>query len=183
MGTFVRATTVTALGALGAHRRRKSSRLGCLAVVVLLSVLGGTVAASPAAGQATDSDIGTRIVARKLESGRIEFGLQQRQGDSSWGDRQLPRVRFFPTTATVGRWLASSALDLPVGDVRIVARKLETGRIEFGLQQRQGDGSWGDRQLPRGRVLPHHRDRRPLARQLITHPHRDRRRRRVASNH
>ena len=53
-----------------------------------------------------------RIVARKLESGRIEFGLQQRQSDNSWGDRRLPRVRFFPTTATVGNWLASSPLDL-----------------------------------------------------------------------
>ena len=53
-----------------------------------------------------------RIVARKLESGRIEFGLQQRQSDNSWGDRRLPTVRFFPTTATVDRWLASSPLTL-----------------------------------------------------------------------
>ena len=90
-----------------------------------------------------------RIVARKLETGRVEFGLQQRQPDNTWGDRQLPSVRFFPTTAAVDRWLASSALDLPVSEVRIVARKLETGRIEFGLQQRQPDNTWGDRQLPR----------------------------------
>ena len=53
-------------------------------------------------------------MARKLESGRIEFGLQQRQTDNSWGERQLPRVRFFPTTATVGRWLASSPLTYAV---------------------------------------------------------------------
>ena len=110
MGTFIRATTVTALGVVGAHRRRYRSRLACLAMVALLSVLGGTVAASPAAGQATDSDSGTRIVARKLESGRIEFGLQQRQGDGSWGNRQLLRVRFFPTTATAGRWQAPLTL-------------------------------------------------------------------------
>ena len=30
-------------------------------------------------------------------------------------------MRFFPTTATVGRWLASSTLDLPAGEVRIAA--------------------------------------------------------------
>ena len=103
----------------------------------------------------TGSDSTTvRIVARKLESGRIEFGLQQRQTDNTWGDRQLPRVRFFPTTATAGNWLASSALDLPVGEVRIVARKLESGRIEFGLQQRQSDNTWGDRRLPRVRFFP-----------------------------
>ena len=53
-----------------------------------------------------------RIVARKLDSGRIEFGLQQRQADNSWGARRLPRVRFFPTTATVDNWLASSSLTL-----------------------------------------------------------------------
>ena len=53
-----------------------------------------------------------RIVARKLESGRIEFGLQQRQSDNTWGDRRLPRVRFSPTTATVDNWLASSPLTL-----------------------------------------------------------------------
>ena len=95
-----------------------------------------------------------RIVARELESGRIEFGLQQRQSDNTWGNRRLPRVRFFPTTATVDNWLASSALDLPVGAVRIVARKLQSGRIEFGLQQRQADDSWGDRRLPRVRFFP-----------------------------
>ena len=53
-----------------------------------------------------------RIVARKLASGRIEFGLQQREANNTWGDRRLPRVRFFPTAAAVNRWLASSVLAL-----------------------------------------------------------------------
>ena len=120
-----------------------------------MAVLGGAVVASPVAAQnATGGDVEVRIVARKLESGRVEFGLQQRQRDDSWGDRQLPRIRFFPTGTTVGRWLASSPLDLPAGEVRIVARKLESGRVEFGLQQRQRDDSWGDRQLPRIRFFP-----------------------------
>ena len=127
----------------------------CVAVGALLAVLAGAVVSSPVAGQeAADGDVEVRIVARKLESGRIEFGLQQRSSDDTWGDRQLPRVRFFPTTAGVGRWLASSALDLPAGEVRIVARKLESGRIEFGLQQRSSDDTWGDRQLPRVRFFP-----------------------------
>ena len=128
-------------------------RLGVLAVVVVLaSVLGAVpVAAQDAAGA---SDVEVRIVARKLADGRIEFGLQQRASNNSWGNRQLPRVRFFPTTATVGRWLASSALDLPAGAVRIVARKLEGGRVEFGFQERQADNSWGERRLPRVRFFP-----------------------------
>ena len=63
-------------------------------------------------------------------------------------------MRFFPTTATVGRWLASSPLSLPASEVRIVARKLESGRVEFGLQQRQADDAWGERLLPRVRFFP-----------------------------
>ncbi len=118
-------------------------------------VATGVFAATSAAAQDTTDGSGeVRIVARKLDDGRIEFGLQQRQADDSWGNRQLPRVRFFPTTATIGRWLASSPLGLPAGEVRIVARKLDDGRIEFGLQQRQADDSWGDRQLPRVRFFP-----------------------------
>ena len=137
---------------------RGNRRRAGAALIALLAVLSGAVVSTAAAAQedntAGDSDSTTvRIVARKLESGRIEFGLQQRQGDT-WGDRQLPRVRFFPTTATVGNWLASSALDLPAGEVRIVARKLASGRIEFGLQQRQPDNTWGDRQLPSVRFFP-----------------------------
>ena len=126
-----------------------------IAVMGVLAVVSGAVVSSPvnAQGSAASEDE-VRIVARGLESGRVEFGLQQRQADDSWSDRQLPRVRFFPTTATVGRWLASSSLALPAGEVRIVARKLQSGRIEFGLQQRQPDDSWGDRQLPRVRFFP-----------------------------
>ena len=126
----------------------------CVATGALLAVLAGAVVVAPVAAQESADDVQVRIVARKLENGRIEFGLQQRQTDDTWGDRQLPRVRFFPTTARVDRWLASSALDLPAGEVRIVARKLENGRIEFGLQQRQDDDTWGDRQLPRVRFFP-----------------------------
>ena len=127
----------------------------CVAVGALVAVLAGAVVSPPVAGQeATGDDVEVRIVARKLESGRIEFGLQQRDSDDAWGDRRLPRVRFFPTTAGVGRWLASSPLDLPVGEVRIVARKLTDGRIEFGLQQRDSDDTWGDRRLPRVRFFP-----------------------------
>ena len=139
----------------GAWGRAGRGFKACVAVGALVAVLAGAVVSSPVAGQeAADGDVEVRIVARKLESGRIEFGLQQRSADDTWGDRQLPRVRFFPTTAGVGRWLASSGLDLPAGKVRIVARKLTDGRIEFGLQQRDSDDTWDDRRLPRVRFFP-----------------------------
>ena len=145
---FLRQTAVVS------QRGRRRRRAGWLAVAAALAVLSTAAVSSPAAAQADDGSDVVRIVARKLASGRIEFGLQQRQADESWGDRRLPRVRFFPTTAGVGRWLASSALSLPAGEVRIVARKLAGGRVEFGLQQRQADESWGDRRLPRVRFFP-----------------------------
>ena len=60
----------------------------------------------------TAARIEVRIVARKLSDGRVEFGLQERLDDGSWGERMLPTRRFFPTDAPVGRWLRSSALTL-----------------------------------------------------------------------
>ena len=95
-----------------------------------------------------------RIVARKLAGGRIEFGLQQRGLDDAWDDRRLPTVRFFPPTARLGRWLASSPLELAVGEVRIVARKLANGKVEFGLRQRNPDDTWSDNRLPGVRYFP-----------------------------
>ena len=41
-----------------------------------------------------------------------------------------------------------------VAEVRITAKKLADGRVEFGLQQREADGGWGERLLPRVRKLP-----------------------------
>ena len=89
-----------------AGRRRRARAL--LAAAALLAVLAGALASAPAAAQEPDGEV--RIVARKHTDGRIEFALQQRQTDDTWGDRQLPRSRFFPTTAATGRWLASTPL-------------------------------------------------------------------------
>ena len=47
-----------------------------------------------------------RISARRLADGRVEFALQPR-GASGWGERILPRQRFFPAAGGSG-WLNSS---------------------------------------------------------------------------
>ena len=154
MGKRTDLLTVAARSVRRARQRGGGRHVVCVGVVAVLAVLRGTVVSAPAAAQGGSDSAEVRIVARKLESGRVEFGLQQRRGDAAWGDRQLPRVRFFPTTATVDRWLARSSLELAVGEVRIVARRLVSGRVEFGLQQRRGDAAWGDRQLPRVRFFP-----------------------------
>lgn len=54
-----------------------------------------------------------RITARQLEDGRVEFALQQRVG-GEWGERQLPRSRFFPADVGHNRWLNSTPLTVSV---------------------------------------------------------------------
>ena len=75
--------------------------------LVALGVLLPTVALN-----ANEPDVTVRIVARKLADGRVEFGLRQVQADGTYGPEILPRSRFFPADAAVGRWLRSSPLDL-----------------------------------------------------------------------
>ena len=90
--------------------RSRSSRLAAGAVAAALAVVSIGAVAAPAAAQTGDDAV--RVVARKLADGRIEFGIQQRNTDNTWTQRQLPRARFFPTTATTGRWLNSSPLNI-----------------------------------------------------------------------
>ena len=116
------------------------------------------------APEATAGDSDVRIVARELTNGKIEFGLQQLQHTGSWGTPQLPRTRLFPTTAGLNRWLVSSPLTVSVAymddafsddfEVRIAARRLNNGRVEFALQERRDGGSWGGVQLPTRRFFP-----------------------------
>ena len=159
MGRFGGVAMRSAGADVGSGTLRSRPRLSvCVVAVGLVAVLAGAVVASPVAAQDRTGGDEVRIVARKLADGRIEFGLQQRQTDSSWADRQLPSRRFFPPTAGVDRWLASAPLTLESSSgeevVRILARKLEDGRVEFGLQQRGTGATWADRQLPTRRFFP-----------------------------
>ncbi len=93
-----------------------------------------------------------RISARRLADGRVEFALQPRAG-SGWGERLLPSSRYFPANAASGRWLSSSPVSLGGVEVRISARRLADGRVEFALQPRAG-GGWGELVLPSSRYFP-----------------------------
>ena len=135
------------------------ARLAVLAVAGLIAVLG--VTAITASGTGHEAEV--RITAQRLANGRTEFALQQREADGEWGERLLTRARFFPATATVGRWLSSTPLtvrapgagdDAEGAEVRITAQRLANGRIEFALQEREADGEWGERLLPRARFFP-----------------------------
>ena len=160
---MVRSTRASRCGSGGGDCRVGRARVAGVAVVALVALVSTATVSSVAAAQETAGQDEVRIVARLLANEKVEFGLQQRQADDSWGDRRLPRVRFFPADASVGRWLSSSPITVKIAaadaaardvEVRIVARLLANGKIEFGLQPRQADSSWGDRRLPRVRFFP-----------------------------
>ena len=120
----------------------------------LLAVLLGAVAAlSIGLVAAQNSGVEVRIEARRLDDGRVEFALRERGGE-----RILPRARYFPAETEAGRWLNASwitvgegSADRPSasGQVRIEARRLDDGRVEFALRERGGE-----RILPRARYFP-----------------------------
>ena len=100
---------------------------------------------------------------QRLQDGRTEFALQQRQGDA-WSDRIALRARFLPAEPPLDRWLVSTPVAIAAPamlqtesggeiEVRITAQRLQDGRTEFAIQQREGNG-WSDRTAPRARFLP-----------------------------
>lgn len=132
----------------------RTSNRHLVAFAVLLALVTGAAQVPPVVAQSTD-ELDVRIVAQRLEDGRTEFALQQRDSNGDWGDRILPRGRYFPVAAQSDRWLNSTPLMLGDGlTVRITARLVADGRIEFALQQRDADDAWGERMLPRSRFFP-----------------------------
>ena len=126
----LRGASVWAVGSLrgarsrgwrGASIRRGLSVAAC--ALVLVAVAGAVTVAAPDPVEAQDGTGEVRIVARRLADDRVEFGLQARSSGGSWSERLLPSRRFFPTSASVGRWLVSSPLEVASGEVRIEARR------------------------------------------------------------
>ena len=128
-------------------------RVALAALIVALSVLAAVAAQE---GRTVSAEV--RIAALRHGDGRTEFALQQRGAGEAWAERLLPSGRMFPARADVGRWLNSTPLTL--GDpaegvvVRISARLIDDGRIEFALQRLGAGGQWAERQLPRSRYFP-----------------------------
>ena len=93
----------------------------------------------------TSIDVVGAITARQLADGRIEFGFRP-----SGAARILPEERFVPADAELNSWLVSSDVthvDATLG--RIIARRLDDGRIEFGFRV-----AGGDELLPHLRFVP-----------------------------
>ena len=75
-----------------------------------------TIALQPDSMSTATSDpaLEVRVAAQLLADGRMEFALQERRANGEWGERRLPRGRFFPADTRVGRWLGSSPLTVGV---------------------------------------------------------------------
>ena len=131
----------------------RQTRTAVLLVGIVFAVTAvGALSAGAALVSAQTAGSDLRIAARQLDNGKVEFAIQVHDGDS-WGSRFLPRTRLFPADATVGRWLVSTPVVTVAGNARVVARRLDTGKVEFAIQVHDGD-SWGSRLLPRTRLFP-----------------------------
>ena len=80
--------------------------------LLVLGILIGAAAIGAVAATSSGSDgaVEVRIIAEPLEDGRVEVGLQQRQGDGEWGETENPPLRFVPADAEIGKPLHSSPI-------------------------------------------------------------------------
>ena len=116
-----------------------------------------TVASGQAAAQQEmpDEVLEVCVAARRLTDGRVEIALQPRPEDRSCGERLRPRRRILPAGVEAGRWLVTSPVTLEGNELRVAARRLTDGRVEFAVQRRSTeDGPWGARLRPQRRFLP-----------------------------
>ncbi len=75
-----------------------------------------------------------RVIARLLDDGRIEHGVE-----FDGGEQVMPDVRHLSADASVGIWHTSSVVELgeePIGKIR--TRRLEDGRLEVGFVNNGG---------------------------------------------
>ena len=126
---------------------------GALAAALVISVAlawGAPVAAGQQ--EMPEGGIETRVGVRFVDGGRVEVALQVRS-DGAWGDSLLPSRRFMPAPGKHSRWLSTSPIALQGAEARVVARRLADGVVTVALRARALDGDWGERLLPRQRLL------------------------------
>ena len=100
--------------------------------VVLLRMLGQEVAEPTPPEPRT---LPLRVIARLLEDGRVEHGIELPNGLHI-----LPDARHTDASHTVGRWSVSSAVQVGSSEVgKIRARRLDDGRIELALLDVTGE--------------------------------------------
>lgn len=116
----------------------------CLCAAALAAGQSAAAQTQTGAARATIEVAGT-IMARELADGRIEVGFRP-----TGGERIPPCSRILPG-AELDRQLRASSDVLHEGETlgRVVARRAESGRIEFGFSVEGGETVW-----PKRRFLP-----------------------------
>lgn len=99
----------------------------------LMAAVMGTVWAT------TSGEVEVRVNARQLEDGRVEVGIQYRDG-GSWSERQLPDARFLSADAEPGRWRASSATTITTTPATSADAAITEEQELFCLVTHEGPG-------------------------------------------
>ena len=85
------------------------------AKTLIIALLVGIIALGVGIAVAHSDGTEIRITAMRHDDGRVEFAVQESEGEG-WGERVLPRQRFFPATGREGRWLNSTPITVGVVD-------------------------------------------------------------------
>ena len=132
---------------IAARRWRVVALFGLLAALLLTQLLSQQLAAA-------EEDyllIEARVVAQRHDDGRVEVVLELRRDGAGWVEQITPVHRFLPDPAPTGVWWNSppplTVAGVP-GQFGIIARRIEGGHVELGLQRVTGV-HWGQRLLPR----------------------------------
>ena len=88
--------------------------------------------------------IEVRVAAQRLADDRMEFALQERQADGEWAERRLPRSRYFPADARVGRWLSSSPLAASVQLCTPASASTSDRAALVALYEATGGANWAN---------------------------------------
>ena len=127
----------------------------CLLAVV--AVLAAVTEAPQARAQsmAAGEPLEARVAARGTASGSVEFAIQQRVAGGSWSELLFGRSRFMtPRLIAQQAWRYASPVSVDDGqEVRVAARGTASGSVEFAIQARAADGSWGDLLFGRSRFM------------------------------
>ncbi len=88
-----------------------------LVLVVLTALVAALIGGSAAYAVLTRTQTETteiRIVAQRRPGGLIEFAVQQREADGSWGERQEPRANRMRAEGRLERWQVSTPVEIEV---------------------------------------------------------------------
>ena len=101
-------------------KTRRGASLAVLALSALVAIIAGAVYA---AGHGSDAEV--RVGAKRLDDGRVEVAVQQRDADGGWGELQRPDARFLPADVS-GEWRMSSPVGLTVAAAMDASDSMET---------------------------------------------------------